>query len=55
MRLRSVIEEAGEALAAQIGQAGAANVLALILEQRRTRARKERPTPRPHRFHRKTS
>jgi DNA-binding transcriptional ArsR family regulator len=42
IRLRGVIEEATEALAAQIGQTEAADVLALVLEKHRALARKEK-------------
>jgi hypothetical protein len=51
-----VIEEAADALAAQIGQVGAADVLSLVLANRRKLAKAElggvpcKPRRQPHRF-----
>jgi SOS-response transcriptional repressor LexA len=42
VRLRGVIEEAAEALAAWIGQTGTADILARVLEKHRTLARNVR-------------
>jgi len=52
VRLRGVIEEAAEALAAQIGRAEAADVLALVLANQRVLVRKEGQKHEPGRSHR---
>ena len=55
-RLRGVIEEATEALAAQIGRAQAADILAKVLGNQRAMVRtqaEQREAGHPHRFQRK--
>jgi SOS-response transcriptional repressor LexA len=60
IRLRAVIEDAADVLAVQLGQSGAADILAKVLSKHRALAKAEiRPTdpdkkpPNPHRFARK--
>ncbi|MGZ3272448.1 MAG: LexA family protein [Caulobacteraceae bacterium] len=56
-RLRGVIEEAAEALSAQVGRKAAADILSLVLANQRARAKREaqpREPGRPHRFKRKS-
>jgi SOS-response transcriptional repressor LexA len=58
VRLRGVIEDAADALAAQIGHAGAIDILSKILANRRAMAKAEAQggtTGRPHRYSRKSS
>jgi SOS-response transcriptional repressor LexA len=58
VRLRGIIEDAAEALAAQIGHAGAIDILSKVLANRRAMARAEAAGAKPgspHRFSRKSS
>ncbi len=58
LRLRAVIEDAADAMAAKIGQHGAADILARVLAKHRELARQEatgakREVGKPHRYTRK--
>jgi SOS-response transcriptional repressor LexA len=60
VRLRAVIEDAADALAAQVGHVKTANILSLVLANRRKLANEElggapsKPRRQPHRFQRKS-